>query len=208
MTCWGPYLNITCCYQLYTVGGIAHICFKQWFQITVDVPRGVKRPGILWEIQKYSLSGWPYSQNWVRTKTIKKCIKIPLKMANCFWFHSMMGEWSTWQWVVWDLSQLFWSFYTPETHGSVSVVFAKYKIWNRLKQFLPVCFSARKVTTNVQKYEPVLRFLIDHKATYFLGALHYISLSTLVLEKSPKCAKIEACINSFNVPYITCCYQF
>ena len=62
-------------------------------------------------------------------------------MANCFcfWFYSMMGVWSTWQWVVLDSSQFFWSFDTPETPGSVSVVFAENEIWNRLKQFLPVC---------------------------------------------------------------------
>ena len=27
--------------QYCTVGGIAHICFKQWFQITADVHQGV-----------------------------------------------------------------------------------------------------------------------------------------------------------------------
>ena len=59
-------------------------------------------------------------------------------MANCFWFYSMMGEWSTWQWVVLDFSQFSWSFDTPDTPGSVSVVFAENEIWNRLKQFLPV----------------------------------------------------------------------
>ena len=34
---------------------------------------------------------------------------------------------------------LVWSFDTPETPGSVSVVFAENEIWNRLKQFLQVC---------------------------------------------------------------------
>ena len=61
---------------------------------------------------------------------------------NGFWFYSMMGGWSTWQWVVLDSSQFFWSFDTPETPGSVSVVFAdnhfENEIWNRLKHFLPV----------------------------------------------------------------------
>ena len=61
---------------------------------------------------------------------------------NGFWFYSMMGGWSTWQWVVFDSSQFFWSFDTPETPGSASVVFAdnqsENKIWNRVKQFLPV----------------------------------------------------------------------
>ena len=38
--------------------GITHICFKQWFNHCGCTPRGVggvKRPDILWEIQKYSL---------------------------------------------------------------------------------------------------------------------------------------------------------
>ena len=61
--------------------------------------RGVKRPEILWEIQKYSLPGRPSSQNWVKSKTIKKFIKIPLKMANCFLFYSILAGWSTWEWV-------------------------------------------------------------------------------------------------------------
>ena len=38
---------------------------------------GVKWPEILWEIQKYSLPGRPSSQNWVKSKTIRKFIKIP-----------------------------------------------------------------------------------------------------------------------------------
>ena len=53
-----------------------------------------------------------------------------------------MGKWSTWQWVVFDTSQFFWSLDTPETPWSASVVFAdnqsENKIWNRVKQFLPV----------------------------------------------------------------------
>ena len=100
--------------------------------------RGIKRPEILWEIKKYSLPGRPSSHNWVKSITIEKCIKIPYGMANCFWFYSMMGEWWTWQWIVLDFSNIFWSFDTPETPGSVSVVFAENEIWNRLKQFLPV----------------------------------------------------------------------
>ena len=39
--------------------------------------RGIKRPEILWEIQKYSWPGRPSSQNWVKSKTIKKFFKIP-----------------------------------------------------------------------------------------------------------------------------------
>ena len=36
----------------------------------------------------------------------------------------MMGGWLTWQWVVLDASQFFSYFDTPETPGSVFVVFA------------------------------------------------------------------------------------
>ena len=39
--------------------------------------RGVKRPEILWESQKYSLLGRPSSHNWVKPLTIEKCIKFP-----------------------------------------------------------------------------------------------------------------------------------
>ena len=62
---------------------------------------------------------------------------------NGFWFYSMMGGWSTWQWVFSNSSQNFWSFDTPDTPGCASAVFAdnqsENEIWNRLKQFLPVC---------------------------------------------------------------------
>ena len=51
-------------------------------------------------------------------------------MANLFWFYSMIGKWSTCQWVVLDFWQFFWSFDTPQTPGSVSVVFAENEIWN------------------------------------------------------------------------------
>ena len=101
--------------------------------------RGVKRPEILWEIQKYSLPGGPSSQNWVKLKTIKKFIKIHQKMANGFWFYSILAGRSTWQWVFLNFSQNFWSFDTPDTHGCVSAVIAENEIWNRIKQFLPGC---------------------------------------------------------------------
>jgi hypothetical protein len=46
--------------------------------------------------------------------------------------------------LVLSSSQFFWSFDTPETPGSVFVVFAgnqsENEIWNGLKQFFPVCF--------------------------------------------------------------------
>ena len=62
-----------------------------------------------------------------------------------FWFYSMMGGWSTWQWVFSNSSQNFWSFDTPDTPGCASAVFAdnqsENEIWNRSKQFLPVCNS-------------------------------------------------------------------
>ena len=103
--------------------------------------RGVKRPEILWEIQKYSLLGRPSSQNWVKLKTIKKFIKIHQKMANAFWFYSILAGWSTWQWSLLNFSQNFWSFDTPDTPGCASAVFTENEIWNRLKRFLPVCHS-------------------------------------------------------------------
>ena len=60
-------------------------------------------------------------------------------MANCFWFYSILAGWSTWQWVFLNFSQNFWSFDTPDTPECASAVFAENEIWNRLKQFLPVC---------------------------------------------------------------------
>ena len=60
-------------------------------------------------------------------------------MANCFWFYSILAGWSTWQWVFLNFSQNFWSFDTPDTPGCASAVFAENAIWNRLKQFLPLC---------------------------------------------------------------------
>ena len=62
---------------------------------------------------------------------------------NGFWFYSMMGGWSTWQWVFLNFPINFWSFDTHDTPGCASAVFAENQseneIWNRLKQFLPVC---------------------------------------------------------------------
>ena len=45
--------------------------------------RGVKRPEILWEIQKYSLPGRPSSQNWVKSK----------KHEEMHQFSSKTGKW-------------------------------------------------------------------------------------------------------------------
>ena len=73
-------------------------------------------------------------------------------MANCFWFYSMMGEWSTWQWVVLDFSQFFWYFDTPETPGSVSVVCAENEIWNRLKQFLSVWYTQDSILSEFRSF--------------------------------------------------------
>ena len=118
------------------------------FQIVVSnhwgcTPRGVRgkrRTEILWEIQKYSLPGRPFSQNWVKPKKTRKreCINFHKKLANGFWFYTILAWWSTWQWVCLNFSQNFWSFDTIETSGSVSTVFAENEIRNRLKQFLPV----------------------------------------------------------------------
>jgi hypothetical protein len=62
-----------------TLGGITHICFKQWFQITADAHPGVS--GVS-KYQKFcdkfkNTPGRPTSHTCVKSKTIKKCIKIP-----------------------------------------------------------------------------------------------------------------------------------
>ena len=100
--------------------------------------RGVKRPEILWEIQKYSLPGRPSSQNGVKSKTICHFLRNFDEFLNGFWFYSISAGWSTWQWVFLNFSQNFWSFDTPDTSRCASAVFAENEIWNRLKQFLPV----------------------------------------------------------------------
>ena len=60
-------------------------------------------------------------------------------MANCFWFYSILAGWSTWEWVILNFSQNFWPFDALDTPGCASAVFDENEIWNRLKQFLPVC---------------------------------------------------------------------
>ena len=72
-------------------------------------------------------------------KNMKKCINFHQKLANGFWFYTILAGWSTWQWVFLNFSQNFWSFDTIETSGSVSAVFAENEIRNRLKQILQVC---------------------------------------------------------------------
>ena len=61
------YGNMACgVFKRGTVGGIAHICSKQWFQITADAHpgvSGVSKDKIQIQIQKYSLPGRPSSQN-------------------------------------------------------------------------------------------------------------------------------------------------
>ena len=100
--------------------------------------RGVKRPEILWEIQKYSLPGRPSSQNWVKSKTICHFLRNFDEFLNGFWFYSIMAGWSTWQWVFLNLSQNFWSFDTPDTPGCASAV-----IWNHCLKHTMV-FDPRK----------------------------------------------------------------
>ena len=46
----------------------------------------------------------------------------------------MLGGWLTWQWVCFDSSQFFWSFDTPETPESLSVVFADNQYENEILQ--------------------------------------------------------------------------
>ncbi len=53
-----------------------------------------------------------------------------------------MFWWSTFQLLFFNFSQKFWSLNIPVTPGCASVVFAENEIWNRLKQFLPVCLYA------------------------------------------------------------------
>ena len=107
-----------------TLGGIDSICFRFFFSKHCEYrSRGVKRPGILWEILKYSLPGGPSSQNWVKSK--KQWEMLQNSSKNGFWFYSILAWWSTWQWVFLNFSQNFWSFDTPDTPGCVSAV-----IWN------------------------------------------------------------------------------
>ena len=47
--------------------------------------RGVKRPEILWGVKKYSLPGWPSSQNWVKLKTKKM-------NQNRFWIMILFSQ--------------------------------------------------------------------------------------------------------------------
>ena len=142
--------------------------------------RGVKRPEILWEIQKYSLPGRPSSQNGVKSKTICHFLRNFDEFLNGFWFYSILAGWSTWQWVFLNFSQNFWSFDTLETPGSVSAVFAENEIWNRLKQFLPVCISFifhlqpgpllhRLVLMCLHYWSVIRRFKLHQKLTYFGG---------------------------------------
>ena len=89
--------------------------------------RGVKRPEILWEIQKYSLPGQPSSQNGVKLKTICHFLRNFDEFLNGFWFYSILAGWSTWQWVFLNFSQNLWSFDNHDTMTSAL-------IWNHLKQ--------------------------------------------------------------------------
>ena len=60
-----------------------------------------------------------------------------------------MAGWSTWQWVILNFSQNFLSFDTLDTPGCASAVIAdsesENEIWNRLKQFLPVCVQSYRI---------------------------------------------------------------
>ena len=96
--------------------------------------KGVKRPEFLWEIQNYSLPGRPSSQNWVKSKTICHFLMNFDEFLNGFCFYSILAGWSTWQWVLSNFSQNFWSFDTLDTPGCASAV-----IWNHcLKQIAAI----------------------------------------------------------------------
>ena len=118
----------------HTLGGIASICLQFVSDFIFSkhcgcTPRGVKRPEILWEIQKYSLPGRPSCQNGVKSKTICHFLRNFDEFLNGFLFYSTLTGWSTWQWVFLNFSQNFWSFDTHDTPGCASAV-----IWNHLKQ--------------------------------------------------------------------------
>ena len=40
---YGPFWAEQHAYYTFTVGGITHICFKKWFQITADTHSGVSK---------------------------------------------------------------------------------------------------------------------------------------------------------------------
>ena len=107
---------------------------------------------------------------------------------NGFWFYSMMGGWSTLQWVFLYSSQFFWSFDTPETPqtpGSVSAVFAENEIWNRLKQFRPVHCSVRlyNLNSSLENHWPycakATHIITDNKAQN--EQMHFLVAKLIVL---------------------------
>ena len=116
-----------------TLGGIDSICFRFFFSKHCEYrSRGVKRPGILWEILKYSLPGGPSSQNWVKSKTICHFLRNFDEFLNGFWFYSILAGWLTWQWEFLNFSQNFGSFDTPDTSGCASAVIQNHclkQIW-------------------------------------------------------------------------------
>ena len=63
-------------------------------------------------------------------------------MANCFWFHSILAGWSTWQWVFLNFSQNFWSFDTLTPLGVHPQWFEI--TWNRYERFLLLCMWEMK----------------------------------------------------------------
>ena len=81
-------------------------------------------------------------------------------MANCFWFYSILAGWSTWQLVFLNFSQNFWSFDIPDTPGCASAVFAENEIWNRLKQFLPVCIVDPFFMSNLNSCPFVCKIIV------------------------------------------------
>ena len=106
---------------------------------------------------------------------------------NGFWFYSMMGGWSTWQWIVSDSSQFFWSSDTLETPGSVSAVFAdnqsENEIWNRLKQFLPVCTFDGFL--KARKCENFCWFFGMRRQNFLLSRFTDLYESTIILPFQP-----------------------
>ena len=107
---------------------------------------------------------------------------------NGFWFYSMMGGWSTWQWVFLKSSINFWSFDTPGTPGCASAVFAdnqsENEIWNRLKRFLPVC--------------------IGNAQLWFHTILNYANL----FQSAPSCHHSISNRAEMGHNYYLCCAEF
>jgi len=118
---------------------ISDFIFSKHCRCTPGGVRGVKRPEILWEIQKYSLPGRPSSQNWVKSKTICQFLMNidPFFMFffyfTQFWLDGRPGN--EYCWISHWISDLL----TPLTPLGVYPQWFKTTVWNRYKRFLLLC---------------------------------------------------------------------